>query len=228
MRLPMQTTVLAATLAALCACGAQREDTDAPQPTGDTPSQAVEDAVPPGDAPIDQPPHDVPPATASDEALASLRVGAPAPGTITFKGFGPADFGATAEAVRQAWGGDLGDEQPSEPGGCHYLIPQPLGAEGFRTAFMIEGDRFARIDVRDGSVTAPGGARVGMTGDEVRALYPKVEEQPHKYDPKGKVLRVADPAGGSGVLVLELDKDGRVDEWRIGVPPQVDYVEGCS
>ena len=21
---------------------------------------------------------------------------------------------------------------------------------------------------------------------------------------------------------------GKVDEWRIGVPPQVDYVEGCS
>ena len=42
------------------------------------------------------------------------------------------------------------------------------------------------------------------------------------------VLRVADPGGGNGALVLELDKDGRVDEWRIGVPPQVDYVEGCS
>ena len=67
-----------------------------------------------------------------------------------------------------------------------------------------------------------------MTADDVRALYPKVEAQPHKYDPAGQVLRVADPAGGKGVLVLELDKDGRVDEWRIGVPPQVDYVEGCS
>src|SRR5690606_37408599 len=117
--------------------------------------------------------------------------------TITFAGFGPARFGATAEEVRQAWGGGLGDEQPAEAGGCHYLIPQPLGSEGYRTAFMIEGDRFARIDVRDASVTAPGGAKVGMSGDQVRALYEgRVEEQPHKYDPQGKVLRVSDAGGG--------------------------------
>jgi len=217
----LQTTVLAATLAALCACSAQREEVD-------TPSQAVEDAVPVADAPIDQPPYDVPPATIGGDAPGSLRVDAPAEGTITFEGFGPAKFGATAEAVRQAWGGDLGDAQPSEPGGCYYLIPQPLGSEGYRTAFMVEGDRFARIDVRDASVTAPGGAKIGMTGDEVRALYPsRVEEQPHKYDPEGKVLRVTE-GGGDAALVLELDKDGRVDEWRVGVPPQVDYVEGCS
>lgn len=217
----LQTAVLATAIAALCACSAQRD-------AADTPSQAVEEAVPAADPPLDQPPHDVPPATAGEQAPGSLRVDAPAEGTVTFAGFGPADFGATAEAVRQAWGGDLGDAQPSEPGGCYYLIPQPVGTAGFRTAFMVEGDRFVRIDVRDGSVVAPGGAKVGMTADEVRALYPKVEEQPHKYDPAGKVLRVADPGGGNGALVLELDKDGRVDEWRIGVPPQVDYVEGCS
>ena len=218
----LQTAILAATVAALCACGAQRD-------AAETPSQAVADAEPVAQPPpLDQPPHDVPPATASDEALGSLRVDAPAEGTITFAGFGPAAFGANDEAVRQAWGGDLGDGQPSEPGGCYYLIPQPVGTAGYRTAFMVEGDRFARIDVRDASVTAPGGAKVGMTADDVRALYPKVEAQPHKYDPAGQVLRVADPAGGKGVLVLELDKDGRVDEWRVGVPPQVDYVEGCS
>ena len=217
----LQIAVLATTIAVLCACSAQRD-------AADTPSQAADAATPAADAPLDQPPHDVPPATASEEAIGSLRVGAPAAGTITVAGFGPADFGATAEAVRQAWGGDLGDAQPSEPGGCYYLMPQPVGTAGFRTAFMVEGDRFARIDVRDGSVVAPGGAKVGMGADEVRALYPKVEEQPHKYDPAGKVLRVTDPGGGNGVLVLELDKDGRVDAWRIGVPPQVDYVEGCS
>lgn len=152
----------------------------------------------------------------------------PAEGTISFAGFGPARFGAEPEQVRIGWGGDLGDARPSEPGGCYYLVPQPMGAEGYRTAFMIEGERFVRIDVRDASVTAPGGARVGMTVDEVRALYPALEEQPHKYDPAGKVLRVADPGGGEAALVLEVDAQGRVDEWRVGLPPQVDYVEGCS
>lgn len=222
----LQTVILVAAVASLCACSAQHDEAQAPSDVPEQPTSAADaPAVAPG---VDQPPHDVPPATASEVALGSLRVAAPAEGTITFAGFGPAAFGGTAEDVRQAWGGDLGDAQPSEPGGCYYLIPQPLGSAGFRTAFMIEGDRFARIDVRDASVTAPGGAKVGMGADEVRALYPTAEEQPHKYDPAGKVLRVADAGGGNGVLVLELDKDGRVDEWRIGVPPQVDYVEGCS
>jgi hypothetical protein len=44
---------------------------------------------------------------------------------------------------------------------------------------MIEGDRFAHIDVRAGTLVAPGGGRVGMTAE--RALYPgRIEERPHK------------------------------------------------
>ncbi|HMT37998.1 MAG TPA: lectin, partial [Thermomonas sp.] len=34
-----------------------------------------------------------------------------------------------------------------------------------------------------------------------------------------------------GVLVFEVDGTGdeaRATTWRIGLPPQVDYVEGCS
>ena len=160
----------------------------------------------------------------------SLRVDAPAEGTITFKGFGPVNFGATAEEVRMAWGGDLGEAKPSEPGGCHYLIPQPLGTDGYRTAFMIEGDKFTRIDVRRDDVTAPGGGKVGMTKAQVAALYTDIEEQPHKYT-DGQYLRVKDAAGGNGVLLFETDgkrDDAKVTTWRIGVPPQVDYVEGCS
>ncbi|MGY1410483.1 MULTISPECIES: hypothetical protein [unclassified Luteimonas] len=217
----LQAPLLALAVAALVACGSQRDDADTAPPTVD--------AIP---APAPSAPADASsglPASAGGQASGSLRVDAPAEGTIGFAGFGPAQFGASAEAVRQAWGGDLGDAQPAEPGGCHYLIPQPLGSEGYRTAFMIEGDRFVRVDVRDAGVTAPGGAKLGMSGDEVRALYEgRVEEQPHKYDPEGKVLRVSAPDGGDGVLVLELDAAGRVDEWRVGVPPQVDYVEGCS
>lgn len=211
-----QTTLLIA-LAALVACGGQREAepaAQAPPPAPDAAGAASPDASPAGPAP--------------QAGGGSLRVDRPAEGTISFAGFGPARFGAESEQVRIGWGGDLGDARPSEPGGCYYLVPQPMGAEGYRTAFMIEGERFVRIDVRDASVTAPGGARVGMTVDEVRALYPALEEQPHKYDPAGKVLRVADPGGGEAALVLEVDAQGRVDEWRVGLPPQVDYVEGCS
>lgn len=208
--------LLASCLLAACA---QQGDAPAADPV----------AVPPPTPVADQPADDVPPATASPEALGSLRVDLPAEGTISFEGFGPAKFGGTAEEVRMSWGGDLGDPAPSEPGGCYYLIPQPLTEAGYRVAFMIEGDTFSRIDVRVPEVTAPGGGKVGMTGSEIRSLYGgRVEEEPHKYDPAGKVLRVSDAGGGTGVLVFETDGADRVAEWRVGVPPQVDYVEGCS
>lgn len=211
----------------LAACGPQHDGEGHAAPDADAPAAAgvaLADEPDPSPAPGAMPVEDA----GARAGTGSLRVDLPAPGTVGFEGFGPARFGDSAEAVRQAWGGDLGAAGPVEPGGCHYLIPQPLGPEGYRIAFMVEGDRFVRVDVADPSIEAPGGARVGMAGDAVRALYPgRVAEQPHKYDPDGRVLRVAAPAG-EGALVLELDADGRVDEWRVGIPPQVDYVEGCS
>jgi hypothetical protein len=214
-----RTLLSTALLLLLAACTREGAPADAP---------ATVDAPPP---PLDQPAEDVPPATASPSG-GSLHVGLPAEGTIGFEGFGPARFGATAEEVRMAWGGDLGEPQPSEPGGCYYLMPQPSTDDGYRVAFMIEGERFARIDIRADAVTAPGGGKVGMSADEIRGLYgDRVEsghfqELPHKYT-DGKYLRIADAASGNA-LVFETDADGTVDEWRIGTPPQVDYVEGCS
>lgn len=66
---------------------------------------------------------------------------------------------------------------------------------------------------------------------EVKRLYPgRIEAGPHHYT-DGQYLRVTDPAGGKGVLLFETDGKGdgaRVTERRIGLPPEVDYVEGCA
>lgn len=147
-------------------------------------------------------------------------------GVIRFDGFGPAAFGSDQEQVRMAWGRDLGDAQPAEPGGCYYLVPQPLEATGYAIAFMIEGDRFVRLDVRSDAYTAPGGGQVGMLRTDLERLYPdRIEAMPHKYVEGAQTLRVAE---GDRALVFETDVAGRVTEWRIGTPPQVDYVEGCG
>ena len=210
-----------ALLVALAGCG-ERGTPDA-SPTAPLDAAPVADATAP-------PPVAETPAPVEGNTGGSLRVDKPADGTITFKGFGPANFGATQEEVRMAWGGDLGDAKPDQAGGCYYLIPQPIGTEGYRTAFMIEGDKFVRIDVRRDDVVAPGGGKVGMTRAQLAALYPALEAAPHKYT-DGQYLRIADPAGGKGVLVFEVDGTGdeaRATTWRIGLPPQVDYVEGCS
>lgn len=215
----MRTLLSIALLVALAGCG-ERGTPDATTTAPADPAPVADPALPAAETP----------APAEANTGGSLRVDKPADGTISFQGFGPANFGATQEEVRMAWGGDLGDAKPDQAGGCYYLIPQPVGTDGYRTAFMIEGDKFVRIDVRRDDVTAPGGGKVGMTKAQVAALYAGIEEQPHKYT-DGLYLRIKDAAGGNGVLLFEADgkgDDAKVTAWRIGVPPQVDYVEGCS
>lgn len=44
----------------------------------------------------------------------------------------------------------------------------------------------------------------------------------------GGEVPAGDRDGSEAVLPFETDAQGRVEEWRIGLPPQVDYVEGCG
>lgn len=205
--LPMSTLLVVA----LAACSAQ------------PPTAPADGAA----AVADQSEQDVPPATAPTPPAPSGPIAAE--GTVSYAGFGPARFGDDAQAVRSAWGQDLKAAAPSEPGDCHYLVPSPRPQGSYGVGFMIEGDKFARIDVDSADIVAPGGGRIGMTADEIRKRYAgRIEEQNHKYVEGGKNLRIRDSAGGSGALVFATDAAGKVTEWRIGVPPQVDYVEGCS
>jgi hypothetical protein len=55
-----------------------------------------------------------------------------------------------------------------------------------------------------------------------------MSQMPHKYVEGSVYLRAMDPKGGKSALVFEVDPSGKATDWRIGVPPQVDYVEGCS
>lgn len=171
------------------------------------------------DPALDEPAEDVPPANAPAAALAPL--------SPDFAGFGPVPIGADAQALKLGWGGPL-EEGPAESAdACHYLFPQPRPAQGYGTGFMVEGGRFVRVDIDDPSATAPGGGRIGMSATEIAALYPGVASGPHKYVEGAQYLRVA-REGSDAVLLFETDAQGRVQEWRMGLPPQVDYVEGCG
>jgi hypothetical protein len=141
-------------------------------------------------------------------------------------GYAALRFGMDEAGLRAAWDGPA--LQPLGEGeGCRYLSPEGQSAPAV-LAFMLEGNRFVRYDVGQGNaaIAAPGGGRIGMTVAGLRALYPAAQAQPHKYVPDGRVLRV--PLQGGSVLVLETGADGRASAWRVGLPPQVDYVEGCS
>ncbi len=149
-----------------------------------------------------------------------------ASGDASWQGYGPLQLGIGAEQLRTLWPGELQGDVVAD-GGCYYL--SPAGEDDARPFFMIEGNRFVRYDLRSSAAPAPGGGTVGMDLGQLQALYPDADiPQPHKYVAGGKVLRVPAAEGGTGVLVIELGADGKASAWRVGLPPQVDYVEGCG
>ncbi|MCE5233599.1 MAG: lectin [Mizugakiibacter sp.] len=171
-------------------------------------------AAPPATAPraVEQPPM---PARAVDDAQPD------------FNGIGPLHWNMDAASMRRAWGRPLYPEAaPADARACYYLSPRQGRHD---LLLMVEGDRFVRVDVRRADKVAPGGGRVGMRVEDIRRLYAgRIEARPHRYVEGGQTLVVASPYGGAARLVFEIGADGAVSAWRIGLPPQVDYVEGCS
>jgi hypothetical protein len=182
---------------------------------------------PPEDAtmPAAQPPPATTPAPAVTPAPASPPA-APV-GLARFDGYGDMRFGMTAAEATKAWGGDL-NGKPGTGEICYYLNPVSNPSPAY-FAFMIEADKFVRYDVGNDKEVAPGGGKVGMDADQIRKLYPgRIEEKPHKYVEGGHDLGIKADDDSGGVLVFETDAAGKVTSWHAGLPPQVDYIEGCS
>ena len=199
-----------------------RRESAAPQPESATSQPAAAEPTPGTDAPS------APPTSAKLAAVASTTAPPPSGGVLSahYGGYGDLRFGMSAAEATQAWGGEL-KAVPSASEPCHYLLPKWVKVPA-DFALMIEGDRFVRYDVGKTGEIAPGGGTVGMDVAEIARRYPGIEHLPHKYVEGAEVLRMRDPAGGPGVLVFETDAAGKVTSWRVGVAPQVDYVEGCS
>ena len=175
-----------------------------------------------------------PPSTSASAPLPEPA--APPPTTTTpppmgtqlarYDGYGDLRLGMDVAAARKAWQGDLNGPADGRAG-CYYINPVSNPTQAY-FAFMIEDGKFVRYDVGNDREMAPGGGKRGMSEAEIDAMYQgRVEASPHKYVEKGKYLRIKD-AASAGVLVFETDAAGKVTEWHVGLPPQVDYVEGCG
>ncbi len=152
-------------------------------------------------------------------------------------GFGAVALGASVDELRSRFGAPLqglatdaaGRPQPADDRNdeCYYLRPEKEAPEG--PYLMIEGRRLVRYDVRGPAIVAPGGGRVGMTLGELQQLYPeRGDVVPDKYDDQAQHLRVRPAQDGQGIIDFALGAGGKVESWRVGLPPQVDYVEGCG
>lgn len=222
----MHRIVLVTALATLLAACTQERAPDAAQPR-----PAAGEPSPAGDQPV----QDVPPATApTTPATPAPGPGAsPTPdgdrGLARFDGYGDIRFGTAAADMEAAWGGELKVEGRDYNERCYFMVPQ-WATTPAAFNFMIGEGRFVRFGTADATFIAPGGGRIGMTKAQLAALYGSVDAQPHEYV-DGEYLRIADPAGGKGVLVFETDGKtdaARVTEWRVGTTPHVDFVEGCA
>ena len=199
--------VMAVTLLSAC----QRDPAAAPA----TEPQTTATATPMAEAPAPTPAADDTAAPAGPVSQAS------------FLGYGDMKLGSTVDEARAAWGGEL-NGAPMEGTTCHYLWPKWITRPA-DFAFMMEEGRFVRYDVGTDKETAPGGGKVGMSVEELQKLYGgALKASPHKYTQGGQYLSMDAGDVAPTRLVFEVDAAGKVTSWRVGLSPQVEYVEGCS
>lgn len=175
-------------------------------------------------------------AAAPDTGAAAVAAGEgpraiPDAGDARMNGFGALDLGLTADEARAEWtnGALQGKHDPRDPAACFHMSPAGQSSPA-QLAFMFENDLLVRYSAESPDIAAPGGGKVGMDEGTLQALYGgTLEVLPHKYVQGGKVLKSAEDGGGlPSKLVFELDGAGKATSWRVGMVPQVDYVEGCS
>jgi hypothetical protein len=111
-------------------------------------------------------------------------------------------------------------------GPCSYAIlngwPAGIGV-------MVDAGKVVRVEVRRGNFATSTGARIGDTEQRIQSLYPgQVTVSPHKYT-DGHYLTVTPTTEVDSANRIIFETDGRkVVNYRAGVRPQVEYVEGCS
>ncbi|MGC1549989.1 MAG: lectin [Rhodanobacter sp.] len=142
----------------------------------------------------------------------------------SYTGYGATQFGMDEDTFRGAWQADL-NGAVDLAGACSLL--QPMWNKQLADFdFMFEHGHFVRYDVGTPKEIAPGGGKVGMSTAQIQALYgPHLQVLPHKYQMNAHYLRIED--GKGDVLLFETDADGKISRWRVGVPPQIDYEDGC-
>ena len=147
------------------------------------------------------------------------------PWVITLRRAGPVWFGMSIGQAEAALGERFTNGAGEE---CRYMRTSRMPTA---LRFMAEGRRIVRADIDSNGIRTRSGASVGTTETQVRALYPgRVRTEPHKYTgPEGHYLvyQPREASDSSYRLIFETDGQ-RVLNYRVGLRPPVEYVEGCS
>jgi hypothetical protein len=150
--------------------------------------------------------------------VAVLLMAAAPPTELSPDGLPPLTLGMTVAQAGKALGKPLTVDYADESKACGQVLDPRYRT----TALMFVDGKLARIDVRRRGLSFKG-VSVGSTEAEVRAAFPKLTVEPHKYT-DGRYLNVKlSPDTGA---VFETDK-AKVTRFRLGSFPAVSWVEGC-
>lgn len=139
---------------------------------------------------------------------------------VSADGAGPVRLGMSRRELT-ARGGAVNSESEA----CEYVTPQ--GAPPGVRAMVVNGT-VRRVDISSPGVATREGVGVGSTETQILAAYSNVTVQPHKYT-SGHYLTADLAAGPLGTPKLVFETDGQTaTRYRVGLPPEVEWVEGCG
>lgn len=115
-------------------------------------------------------------------------------------------------------------ESNTAPAECYYLTSnQP--STGVK--IMIFDGKVIRFDVgKTSNFTTRLGAGIGTTTKAILTAYPNATKQAHPYlGNAGEYLTVKLPSGNAIIFETEFNT---VSQFRLGLYPEVEFIEGCS
>ena len=147
---------------------------------------------------------------------------------VTLRALGPVILGMTVEEAAIASGLTMtGELDPEVSDNCYYVTPGPT-MKG--VSFMVFDDLIVRIEIDEPSpVTTRSGAGIGSTTDDLITFYPDNIGQANEavFDGEAMGFVPNDESDATYRIFFELDEDGVVFRYRVGIRPAVDFIEGC-
>ncbi len=166
----------------------------------------------------------VPPTTTTTEPPPALTEEA----HVTLRSLGPVVLGMTVDEAATASGLTMtGALNPEISDNCYYVTAGPT-MKG--VSFMVFDDLIVRIEIDEPSVvTTRSGAGIGSTKDELLSFYPDNIEETNEAVIEGEAMGFVpnDESDATYRIFFELDDDGVVVRYRVGIKPAVDFIEGC-
>jgi hypothetical protein len=151
---------------------------------------------------------------------------------LTPKGLGPVAIGMTPSLAEAALATKLTPREASEKERCWSTWRADGKDSG--VSYMVVDGKIARIDIAIGSDGLPPpidteeAVGIDSSGETIILKYgPRVIVSGHPLvGNDGRYMRVVPPGGTAGI-VFDI-RDNKVDSFRAGLVPAIDWPEGCA